>query len=78
MPSLELLDIRFNYISDIDFIDEVLVKIKNLKVIYMQKNPILINVPHCKRIIVSKCRKLTFFNDKPITDEDRKLADVTT
>lgn len=73
-PSLEVLDLSSNYISDPRVIDEVLVKLPHLRVLYVKGNPFTQKVSMFRKNMIHKIPTLRHLDDAPILDEDRRRA----
>jgi len=59
-------------------IDEVLVKMPKLKVVYMQNNEICKGkiIPGYRKTTIAKIKTLTYLDDRPVFMEDRRHAEA--
>ena len=74
IPSLSVLDIQDNRVDDEKFLEEILAKLPNLKVLYCQNNPAMKKFKNMKKMFISKLEKLSYLIDKPVFDDDRRYA----
>lgn len=75
-PSIACLDIQSNRISDVEILDEVLVKMPKLKVLYMQGNEITKKIPSYRKTVIAKIPTLMYLDDRPVFEEDRRHAEA--
>ena len=73
-PSIEVLDLSGNYISDPTVIDEVLAKLPHLRVLYVKGNPFTRKVSMFRKNMIHKIPTLRQLDDAPILEEDRRRA----
>jgi len=73
-PSIEVLDLSGNYISDPKVIDEILVKMPNLKVLCVKGNPFTKKVSMFRKNMIHKIPTLRHLDDTPVYAEDRRRA----
>lgn len=59
-------------------LDEVLVKMPKLKVLYMQNNEVCKGnkIPGYRKTIIAKIKSLTYLDDRPVFPEDRRHAEA--
>jgi len=76
VPSIVTLDIQNNKIDDEQVIDLVLSKLPNLRVLYLQGNPIVNKIPHYRKSMLSRCKQLLYLDDRPVYEEERRRVDV--
>ena len=55
---------------------DILSQCKHLKVLKLCGNPIKKNMPHYRRMVVSRCRGLTMLDDKDICTEERRRCNA--
>jgi dynein assembly factor 1 len=75
-PSITSLDISQNYLKDPALVDEVLVKMPNLKVLYCQGNKFVKEMPSYRKAMIVKLKNLMYLDDKPVFPEDRRRAEA--
>lgn len=73
--SLSVLDLSNNSISDPSIV-ETLAKITTLRVLYLTGNPVIAAVPHYRRTLVCRLKSLTFLDDMPVFEKERRLAEA--
>ncbi len=72
---LQTLDLQSNQIMDPGIVD-VLATLPDLRVLYLQGNPVVKNIPHYRKVIVSRCKSLRYLDDRPIFEEERRRCNV--
>ncbi|CAN0221685.1 unnamed protein product, partial [Laminaria digitata] len=70
-PSIQTLDLQHNRINDPDVVDIVAV-MPDLRVLYLQGNPVVKHIRHYRKTLVSKCAALKYLDDRPVFDEERR------
>ena len=75
-PTLTCIDISDNYLSDPAILPEILEKMKELKVLYMQNNPVCKKIPSYRKTIIARIPTLTYLDDRPVFEEDRRRAEA--
>ena len=75
-PSIKILNITFNHIEDGEGVVDVLAKMPNLRVLRMTNNPFMRTMRNYNRIVPLKLRHLTYLDDTPIAETDRRLLDA--
>jgi len=77
-PSLVCLDIQNNRVADAEVMEEVIMKMPNLKVLYMQKNEISKGklIPSYRKTVIAKLPNLKYLDDRPVFVEDRRHAEA--
>lgn len=75
-PSINTLDISDNYLSDPAIVDEVLVKMANLRVLYSSGNEFTKKVSSYRKTIIARIPSLKYLDDRPVFEEDRRRAEA--
>lgn len=83
-PSICVLDLRNNDLRiDLRFIDEVLARMPNLRVLYFMSthnmvaaNSIANGFQNYRKTVISKCRNLRHLDDRPVFDDERRTCDA--
>ena len=75
-PTLTCLDIQDNYLEDEKILDEILVKMPNLKVLYLMNNPCIKKINGYRKTVITKIPTLTYLDDRPVFEEDRRRAEA--
>lgn len=70
------LDISDNYLTDPAILDEVLVKIPQLKVLYCQGNEFIRKISAYRKTVIAKIPTLKYLDDRPVFEEDRRRAEA--
>lgn len=71
MPSLQTVDFQHNHLND-PAIVEILAQMPDLRVVYLLGNPVVKEIKHYRKAIISKCPSLKYLDDRPIFDEERR------
>lgn len=72
VPSIQTIDIQHNKIEDVDVVDKVLVHMPDLRVVYLQGNPVVKKIPHYRKTMIYKLKHLKYLDDRPVFDEERR------
>ena len=75
IPSIQTLDLQSNKLSD-PKITEIFEKLPDLRVLYLLGNPVVKQIPHYRKYIISKCPMLKYLDDRPVFDEERRRTMV--
>lgn len=75
-PSIACLDISENFLDDPAIVDEILVKMPNLGVLYSQGNDFQKKISSYRKMIIAKIPTLKFVDDRPVFPEDRRRAEA--
>ena len=75
-PSLTVIDISDNFIEDPDILPQVLEKMPNLAVLYMQGNPVTKKIKNYRKTLIAKIPTLKYLDDRPVFEDDRRNAEA--
>lgn len=75
-PSLTCIDLSENELSDPDILQQVIYKLPNLKVLYLQGNPVCRKIDYYRKKIISDIPTLKYLDDRPVFEEDRRRAEA--
>ena len=75
-PSIHTLDISSNHIEDPAVLDEILAKMPNLAVLVCKDNDFCLKIENFRKTLIVKIPNLQQINERPVTDEDRRLAEA--
>ncbi|CAM9800164.1 unnamed protein product, partial [Sphacelaria rigidula] len=70
-PTIQTLDLQHNRINDPSVID-VVSAMNDLRVLYLQGNPVVKLIRHYRKTLVSRCANLKYLDDRPVFDEERR------
>eukprot|EP00903_Cladosiphon_okamuranus_P019907 g18296.t1 len=70
-PSIQTLDLQHNRIDDPDVVG-IVSAMHDLRVLYLQGNPVVKHIRHYRKTLVSKCANLKYLDDRPVFDEERR------
>jgi dynein assembly factor 1 len=76
LQSISSLDISHNQIDifPVESFIDILKSMPNLKVLYMQNNPICKNISHYRKTLIHNLENLKYLDDKPVFEEERRFA----
>jgi len=74
--SIHCLDIQDNKISDPDVVPEILMRMPNLRVLYLKGNPCSKKIVNYRKGITANCGELRYLDDRPVFPEDRRSAEA--
>lgn len=74
--SIHTLYINNNPLDDPAIVDEVLVKLPELGVLYCQHNSFLQQIPSLRKHMIVKIKSLEYFNDRPVFADERRTAEA--
>ena len=74
-PTIQTLDLQNNKINDPKVVD-LFEKLEDLRVLYLQGNPVVKLIPYYRKTIISKCKMLKYLDDRPIFDEERRRVNA--
>ena len=75
-PTITCLDIQDNHLKDPLILDEILMKMPNLKVLYMMNNPCIKEIKGYRKHVITSIPTLKYLDDRPVFDEDRRRAEA--
>lgn len=75
-PSIKVLDISDNYIEDERILEEVIYKMPNLRVLYMQGNPVTKKIRNYRKTLTHRIPDLKYLDDRPVFEDDRRFAEA--
>lgn len=73
---INTLDLQDNKIWDCDVVPEVLMQMRDLRVLYLKGNPCSKKIPNYRKGITANCGNLRYLDDRPVFPEDRRAADA--
>jgi len=75
-PSLSVVDLSENSIDDPNILPEVLEKMPNLAVLYLQGNEVTKKINNYRKMLITRIPTLKYLDDRPVFDEDRRFAEA--
>ena len=74
--SLTVLDISDNRIEITSFVKDLLTKISNLRVLYLQGNECVRKIQYYRKNLIITLQNLHYLDDKPVFEEERRFAEA--
>jgi len=71
-----VVDVSDNYLDDDRILSEVLYKMEDLRVLYLQGNPITKNTRFYRKTLTSNIPDLRYLDDKPVFEDERRFAEA--
>ena len=75
-PSLTTLDLQNNKIDDPEILEEILVNLPKLAVLYLQGNSCTGKIKNYRKTVISRIPTLKYLDDRPVFDDDRRNAEA--
>lgn len=75
-PSITTLDLQSNKIEDPEILDEILVNMPNLKVLYLQNNGVVNKIKQYRKTLIARLPTLKYLDDRPVFEDDRRNAEA--
>ena len=75
-PSVTTVDLQHNKIDDPAVLEEVFVKMPNLKVLYLQGNSFTNKIKNYRKTVISRIPGLKYLDDRPVFEDDRRNAEA--
>lgn len=66
---MSALDISDNHIDSEEILPEILVKMPELAVLYMQNNAFTKKIAHYRKTLISNMPNIKYIDDKPVFDD---------
>lgn len=76
VPSITILDISCNQISDLRVLPEILTKLTGLSVLYLYSNSVCGLIDSYRKRIIDSLKALTYLDDRSVRTEDRRAAEA--
>lgn len=70
------LDIQDNRITDVDILPDVLMRMKELRVLYLKGNEACKRIPNYRKTTTACLKDLKYLDDRPVFEEDRRAAEA--
>lgn len=71
VPSVTCLDMQKNRLTGGEELLQVLEQMPDLRVLYLQGNPVVKEIPHYRKTVVSRLKHLRYLDDRPVFEEER-------
>lgn len=75
-PSLACIDLSDNKIEDPAVLEEVLVKMPKLSVLYLSGNKCVKKIKDYRKTVIAKIPTLRYLDDRPVFVDDRRNAEA--
>ena len=76
VPGLQTIDVQGNKINDVKVIDDLFAQFEDLRVLYLQGNPVVKNIPYYRKTVISKCKALKYLDDRPVFEDERRRVNA--
>mmetsp|Transcript_38234 Transcript_38234/g.114221 ORF Transcript_38234/g.114221 Transcript_38234/m.114221 type:complete len:303 (+) Transcript_38234:60-968(+) len=74
-PSISVLDLQNNLLDDPAVVD-ILEGLPQLAVLQLQGNPVVTKIKDYRRTLISRCKSLTYLDDRPVFAEERLAVEA--
>lgn len=74
--TLSVLDLSYNNLEAGAAVIEVLASMPNLRVLYLQGNPITRKTKDYRHVMISKCKELTYLDQRPVNNRERLAVEA--
>lgn len=58
----------------VEFVDDILKKMPNIAVVYLQNNGFNKKISHYRKTLITKMPELKYIDDKPIFEDEKRFA----
>eukprot|EP00775_Hariotina_reticulata_P005377 gene5377-5612_t len=73
--NLHTLDLQSNNIEDPEVID-IMAGLPELRCLYLKGNPVVSKLPNYRKTLISRCKQLTYLDERPVSEEERKCCEA--
>ncbi|KAJ3052876.1 Dynein assembly factor 1, axonemal [Rhizophlyctis rosea] len=73
--NVSILDLSHNKLDDPNIV-EVFAQMRNLRVLNLMSNPVISKIQNYRRTLISKCKGLTYLDDRPVFDNERRATEA--
>ena len=74
-PEISVLDLQNNSLEDVGILD-VLETMPCLAVLQLHGNPVVSKIKNYRRVVISRCKSLTYLDDRPVFEEERLTVEA--
>ena len=75
-PSLMVVNLENNKINEDTILEEIFLKMPQIRVIYLQGNECLRKIPSYRKNFIAKLRDLRYLDDRPVFEDERRFAEA--
>ena len=75
-PTITVLDLQHCAMEEPEAVTDVIMKLPNLKVLYLMGNPVVSKVKNYRRTLISSIPTLTYLDQRPVFPEERRMAEA--
>ena len=72
--NFNVLDVSDNKINDQKVIEDYLIKIPNLRVIYLNGNECVRKIKNYRKTLIAKLKEIRYIDDRPVFDDEKRFA----
>ncbi len=72
--NFNVLDVSDNKINDQNVIEDYLIKIPNLRVIYLNGNECVRKIKNYRKTLIAKLKEIRYIDDRPVFDDEKRFA----
>jgi len=47
-----------------------------LRCLYLKGNPVVSKLPNYRKTLISRCKQLTYLDERPVSEEERKCCEA--
>eukprot|EP00388_Colpodella_angusta_P016460 GDKJ01040753.1.p1 GENE.GDKJ01040753.1~~GDKJ01040753.1.p1 ORF type:complete len:305 (+),score=73.02 GDKJ01040753.1:37-951(+) len=76
LKNLAVLDLSDNCIECPEILEEVLVHLPNLAVLYLKGNPVCKKIPNYRKNLIASIPSLKYLDDRPVFPDERRCAEA--
>lgn len=74
--SVSVVDMANNRIDDANILNDILIHVPSIKVLYLQGNECVRKISHYRKNLITNLKNLTYLDDKPVFEDERRFAEA--
>lgn len=75
-PTVTVLDLQHCALEEPEAVTDVVMRLPNLKVLYLMGNPVVSKIKNYRRTLISSIPTLTYLDQRPVFPEERRMAEA--